>query len=64
MIDQIIAYEQGSLDAHQTLELFGSLIQSGQVWSLQGHYGRTAQALIEGGWIDPQGNVLRDPEEA
>jgi hypothetical protein len=26
-------------------------------WSLQGSYGRTANALIKEGWIDREGNV-------
>ena len=64
VIDQIIAYEQGGLDDQETLALFAELIKSGQVWSLQGHYGRAAAALIDGGWIDQQGNVLREAEEA
>lgn len=49
MIDQIIQYEQGELDDSETIELFQSLINSGQAWRLQGHYGRTAMALIEAG---------------
>lgn len=64
LIDQIIAYEQGGLDDQETLALFAELIKSGQAWSLQGHYGRAATALIDGGWIDPEGNVLREAEEA
>ena len=31
------------------IQSFQSLIDSGIVWQLQGFYGRTAQALIEGG---------------
>jgi hypothetical protein len=49
-VGQIIAYEQGELDGEQTIELFQHLINSGLVWKLQGHYGRTAKALIEGGY--------------
>jgi hypothetical protein len=46
----IIAYEQGDLSDEATIELFQSLIDSGLAWSLQGHYGRTAQALIQAGY--------------
>ena len=51
-IDLIIAYENGALDEVDTLTLFTALVRSGQAWLLQGHYGRTAQALIDGGFIE------------
>lgn len=49
-IDQIIAYENGDLGQEEVIELFQSLIDSGLAWSLQGHYGRTAAALIDEGY--------------
>lgn len=49
-VDKIIAYEQGELDDEGTIELFQELINSGLAWKLQGHYGRTAVALIEHGY--------------
>lgn len=58
-LDVIIQYESGELSTEDTLELFGHLIQTGQAWTLQGHYGRTAASLIEAGYIDKQGNILR-----
>lgn len=54
-IDKIIAYEQGELDTEETIELFQGMIDSGVVWSLQGHYGRTAVALIEAGYCTTKG---------
>lgn len=48
-IDQIIAYENGELNEEETIALFQSLIDNGMAWRLQGHYGRTAAALIEEG---------------
>lgn len=50
-IDSIIAYEQGELDEQQTIDLFQRLVDSGIVWNLQGHYGRTAEALINAGYV-------------
>lgn len=51
-INQIIAYEQGELDQEATVELFQALVDSGAAWRLQGHYGRTARALIEAGLVE------------
>lgn len=50
-IDKIIAYEQGSLDREETVQLFQELVDSGMAWRLQGHYGRTAQRLISAGLV-------------
>ena len=46
----IMAYESGEIESEEYLiRGFQALIDSGQAWSLQGHYGRTARALIEAG---------------
>lgn len=47
----IIDYENGESDAEDTRTLFQHLVNSGLAWRLQGHYGRTAKALIETGEI-------------
>ena len=47
----IIAYEEGSLDEDEVIELFQNLVNTGLAWRLQGSYGRTAAALIEQGVI-------------
>lgn len=51
-------YEDGKLDEIQSLLLFSELIKSGLVWQLQGHYGRTAKALIEGGFLEFDGTII------
>ena len=50
LTQQIIMYESGELTDSQTIQLFQHLIDSGLVYSLQGHYGRTAEALIVDGF--------------
>ena len=45
--ERITSYEMGELDPNETVELFQELIDSGLAWNLQGHYSRTAYALIE-----------------
>ena len=48
-IDKLIDYENGQLDDEETFAFFQDLIDSGAAWALQGHYGRTALALIDSG---------------
>lgn len=49
-IDRMIAWEQGELSDKETLKLFQELIDSREVWQLQGRYGRFAHALLEAGY--------------
>lgn len=50
-VGAIIAFECGELDDEGILELFQHLVDNGHAWSLQGSYGRTAQALMDAGHI-------------
>jgi len=59
-VDLIMAYETGELDDAGILKLFSMLIKSGDAWSLQGSYGRTAKALIEAGYINDRGTITKD----
>ena len=45
--DLIIAYENGDTNLTQEIKLFAKLVETGQAWALQGHYGRLAQEMID-----------------
>jgi hypothetical protein len=60
LVNYILAYEVGELDANKVLELFAYLVKTGLAWRLQGHYGRTAAALIEQGIITEDGEINWD----
>jgi hypothetical protein len=45
----LIEYEYGELSFDEAVTMFQELIDCGLAWSLQGHYGRTAQNLIDQG---------------
>jgi len=49
---RIIAFETGETTEEEVIELFQYLVNTGLAWSLQGTYGRTAEALIEAGLIE------------
>lgn len=48
-VDKIISYESGTMSDDDMVAFFQELIDDGSAWTLQGHYGRTAKALIESG---------------
>lgn len=54
-VERMMAYEAGQLDGEQTRQLFQELIDSDEVWSLQGQYGRMANTLIAGGFCHRKG---------
>tara|TARA_R100000654_G_scaffold31168_1_gene56027 strand:+ start:444 stop:656 length:213 start_codon:yes stop_codon:yes gene_type:complete len=60
--ERIISYEMGDLNDAETLNLFSELISNKMAWSLQGHYGRTASALIDDGWIERDGTMTDKAE--
>ena len=47
----MLAFEDGELDEDGVIDLFQALVDNGMAWSLQGFYGRTAQAMLDAGLI-------------
>ena len=58
IVSKIMDYEDGSLTENEIIEFFQYMIDTGLCWSLQGSYGRTASALIKGGYCIMKGNRL------
>ena len=59
LTNQIIRYETADdFTYNEFVELFAKLIANGQAWTLQGHFGRTALALIQDGRISLKGEIL------
>lgn len=48
----VMDYEAGELDDDAIVDGFRELVRTGLAWQLQGHYGRTAAAMIEAGMIE------------
>lgn len=58
LTSKIIAYEQGELSPEEQIFLFAELVRTGLAWQLQGHYGRSAAALVNSGVISRTGQVI------
>lgn len=60
MINALIDYETGELNNTNTIKLFSHLIRKDLIQGLQGHYGRTAEDLIQQGYINDKGKILKE----
>jgi len=49
-VNKIITYENDEMTHEEEVNFIQSLINSGDAWTLQGHYGRTAEYFINKGW--------------
>ena len=56
-INTQMAYESGELNDAETINFFADLVKTKMAWSLQGSYGRMASAMIDAGFISPEGEV-------
>lgn len=62
LTSRIIAYENGEMGDSAILHLFADLVKTGLAFKLQGSYGRIACALIDAGYLSPDGELLFNPE--
>jgi hypothetical protein len=62
-VSKIMDYENGEMSDEETVAFFAELVRSGLAWQLQGSYGRTAANLIDRGYIDHEGNILKEVAE-
>jgi len=60
LVDRIMDYEGGEMPEDEAVELFQHLVDTGLVWQLQGHYGRTARDLIQAGRVKPRKSKRRN----
>lgn len=52
MLNMLMDYEDGNLDNSLVPVLFQNLVDSGLIFSLQGHYVKVAKELVDAGLID------------
>jgi phage antirepressor YoqD-like protein len=60
VVGMIMDYESGSLSDEKTIELFQHLVDTGYINSLQGHYRRVAEAMIDYGLISVGESSVED----
>lgn len=53
----VMAYESGELKPSDIIVGMSELTKSGDVWNLQGSYGRAAQGFIDGGLFEEDGSL-------
>lgn len=59
----ITNYENGEMTIEEVVDFFAVLIGQRVIFHLQGTYQRTASDFVQSGFISPDGQVLKYPEE-
>lgn len=57
LINDVLTYENGEMNEREVIIFFGTLIESGLAWQLQGSYGRQAMQFIKSGILNSDGSV-------
>lgn len=52
--EDLIRYENDEMTSEEEVVFFQMLIDTGMAWTLQGHYGRTAEHFIKEGLCHPK----------
>ena len=52
--EDLIKYENDEMTSEEEVVFFQKLIDTGMAWTLQGHYGRVATAMIKEGLCHPK----------
>jgi hypothetical protein len=63
-LSKIMAYESGQMPDDEVIEFFQGLVDNGAAWTLAGHYGRTAAALIEQGLVIRSQSRRQSPQSS
>lgn len=58
LANDIIRYEDGSMEEPEAVEFFSRLYKSGVLAYLQGSYQRGFEALVKIGYLSPDGEIL------
>lgn len=62
-LNDIMDYEGGEASVAQVFRLFSHLIETGKCWTLQGHYGRVADSMMQNGIFDASGKLTDKGQE-
>jgi len=59
----VMSYESGDLKPSEVIVGMSELTKSGDIWNLQGSYGRAARSFIDGGLFEDDGALTELGQE-